>query len=95
LSLEQAVGAALRAWALGDRLQRQTGDEAKEGEQAATRPAQDDPASLYAHLRTTVAEKTVECAVLDRNQPGSSKYRALTADEIGQLLPGEMDLSHS
>jgi hypothetical protein len=25
--------------------------------------------------------------VLDRTQPGSSKYRTLTAEELGRLLP--------
>jgi hypothetical protein len=45
---------------------------------------------LFAHLREAVTEKTVECAVMERGAPGSSKYRALKADEIGRLLPSEM-----
>ena len=54
-----------------------------------------DAAGLYAHLRETVAEKTIECAVLDRNQPGSSKYRALTPEELGRLLPKDVRASLS
>lgn len=94
LALEQAIGAALRAWALGDRLQRKAAEEDK---------PQDFPAevslvdikSLYAHLRETVAEKTIECVVIDRTQPGSSKYRALAPDELGRLLPKDLNASLS
>lgn len=94
LALEQAIGAALRAWALGDRLQRKAAEEDK---------PQDSPAevslvdikSLYAHLRETVAEKTIECVVIDRTQPGSSKYRALAPDELGRLLPKDLNASLS
>jgi len=92
LSLEQAVGVALRTWALGDRSQCRAGEETAAGSQeAAGKPAATDPASLYAHLRVTVAEKTIECAVLDRNQPGSSKYRAFTPAELGRLLPKDIN----
>jgi proteasome alpha subunit len=49
-----------------------------------------DAPSLYAHLRETVAEKTIECAVLDRSQAGSSKYRALAPGELGRLLPKDV-----
>jgi proteasome alpha subunit len=89
LSLEQAVGAALRAWALGDRAQRQAVEEASRGEDDKARARQEpaDAVALYAHLSEKVAEKTIECALLDRNQPGSSKYRALAPDELGRLLP--------
>jgi proteasome alpha subunit len=49
-----------------------------------------DAASLLAHLRSTVGEKSIECAVLERNYPGTSKYRALKADELGRLLPKDL-----
>lgn len=95
-SLEQACGIALRAWALGDRSQRRTGEEAGErSQEVAGKPAAIDAASLYAHLRDTVAEKTVECVVLDRNQSGSSKYRAVTSDELGRLLPKDLGIALS
>lgn len=90
-SLEQACGIALRAWALGDRAQRKAGEDRSEQNPATTEsPAAIDAAALYAHLRDAVAEKTVECALLDRNQPGSSKYRVLTPDELGRLLPKDI-----
>ena len=95
LSLEQALRAALLAWALGDRLQRQAAEmEGDRGPQAAEVPSV-DAAGLYAHVRATVAEKTLECAVLDRAQPGSSKYRALLPEELGRLLPKDVNLSLS
>ncbi len=95
LSLELALGAALRAWALGDRLQRQAAEtEGDRGPQAAEVQSV-DAAGLYAHVRATVAEKTLECAVLDRAQPGSSKYRALLPEELGRLLPKDVNLSLS
>ncbi len=50
-------------------------------------PAAMDAASLYTHLRDSVADKTIECALLDRSQSGSSKYRAVTTDELSRLLP--------
>jgi len=46
-----------------------------------------DTTALLAHVRKTVAEKSLECVVLERNGPGSSKYRALRSDELGRLLP--------
>ena len=94
LSLAQAVGAALRAWALGDRAQGQASEDKERGDekqQPAAKPASMDAASLSAHLREQVAGKTVECAVLDRNQPGTSKYRALSSDELGRLLPNDLN----
>ena len=95
-SLEQACGMALRAWALGDRSQRKAGEDRSEQNPATTEsPAAIDAASLYAHLRDAVAEKTVECALLDRNQPGSSKYRVLTPDELGRLLPKDIGVVFS
>lgn len=88
-SLEQACGIALRAWALGDRLQCKATEEPSEGSSAG-QPADTDAVSLYAYLRDRVAEKTVECALMDRHLSGSSKYRALASDEIGRLLPKDL-----
>jgi proteasome alpha subunit len=95
-SLEQACGIALRTWALGDRSQRKTGEDKAEQSPATTeKPAATDATSLYAYLRDAVTEKTVECALLDRNQPGSSKYRVLTPDELGRLLPKDVGIALS
>jgi proteasome alpha subunit len=92
--LEQAFGIALRAWALGDRLQRKAVEEPSAGSPAG-QPDDTEAASLYAYLRDRVAEKTVECALLDRHLSGSSKYRALTSDDIGGLLPIDLTITLS
>lgn len=94
LSLEQAVGVTLRAWALGDCAQQQAVEESNRSDDrnkpSATSALPTDAASLLAHLRSTVGEKSIECAVLERNYPGTSKYRALKADELGRLLPKDL-----
>ncbi len=89
LPLDRAVAAALSAWALGDHLQAK-GRAAEEENQEAVPPAPVDRATLHAHVRQSVKEKTIECVLLDREQPGTSKYRALKPDDLGRLLPGEM-----
>ena len=48
--------------------------------------ADQDKDALLAHLRETAAEKTIECAVLERT-PCSSKYRTLKPHDLGRLLP--------
>lgn len=92
-SLGQALASSLRAWAVGDRAQRQAREEhdlSDEKRSGAGTPVPADAAVLSAHLRETVPEKTIECAVLDRAQPGSSKYRALAPEELGRLLPTDL-----
>ncbi len=94
-SLKQALEQALKAWAVGSLAQQMEPDEEpgegqKEGPESAP-PASDgqppgDP-TLFAHLREVSAERTIECIVLERNLPGSSKYRAVTQDDLTQLLP--------
>jgi proteasome alpha subunit len=88
-SLPRAVSSALQAWALGSMAQQRAD---AEGDHEAPKPAPSTPdtTALFTHLRKTVAEKTVECAVMERGAPGSSKYRVLTAGELGSLLPAEM-----
>ena len=95
LSLEQAAGIALRAWAVGNLAQRMAREATEGGQDAPSKPIATDTAVLYAHLGETVAEKTIECALLDRNQPGSSKYRMLTSEELGRLLPKDIKPSLS
>ncbi|MEW6245267.1 MAG: proteasome subunit alpha [Nitrospirota bacterium] len=96
-SLEQAVSSAVCAWAVGSLAQILERTEDRQGEEKPSRsnhaqpaPSAPDKARLLAHLRETVAEKTLECAVLERGAPGSSKYRALKPDEVGRLLPREL-----
>jgi len=95
-SLAQALAGSLRAWALGDLGQRQVGDERSRGdEKAAAGESKDltDNSLLSAHVREVLSKKTLECAVLDRVQAGSSKYRALSQEVIGSLLPPELKLA--
>lgn len=89
-SLGGALAASLLVWALGDRAQRQALDGQDRGDQkhrAADTPDSVENDTLSAHLRDTLSEKSIECAVLDRTQSGPSKYRTLTPEEWGRLLP--------
>jgi proteasome alpha subunit len=93
LSLEQALDLALRAWAIGSLAHQQ--DEADQqaeakpptsgaGSSAAAIPSSD---TLLAHVRGIVSGRTIECAVLDRQTPGTSKYRTIKPADLSHLLP--------
>ena len=93
LSLAQALDLALRAWAIGSLAQQQ--DEADQqteakpptsgaGVVAAAIPSSD---ALIAHVRGLAIERTIECALLERQAPGSSKYRPLKQADLSRLLP--------
>ena len=93
LSLEQALDLALCAWAIGSLAHQQ--DEADQQAEAkpvlsgasssvAATPSSD---TLIAHVRSIVGERTIECAVLERQAPGSSKYRSLKQVDLSRLLP--------
>lgn len=98
-TLQEAVNLAAMAWAVGSLTQSRE-DEARDPTdpthplKAQPSPSSADPQSLFSHLRETVAEKTVECVVLERGLAGSSKYRALRPDELGRLLPQDMTARH-
>ncbi len=96
-SLKDAVDAAIRTWAVGDRAQRQALEGAEGYDEAKTGPDQQetDPETLYAHLRRCISEKTIECALLDRHAQGPSKYRTLGADELETVLPSDLSSSRS
>lgn len=91
-TLQVSVETALQTWAIGSL--HQTQEELKPDEPNKSGPAttvQNDPAfdetKILDHLRDTLSEKTLECAVLERNAPGSSKYRPLSPEETRSLLP--------
>lgn len=97
VSLEDAVDAAIRTWAVGDRAQRSVLEDG-EGQNDAmigSNEQVNDVETLYAHLRRCIAEKRIECALLDRQVQGPSKYRALEADELGRVLPKQLSASIS
>jgi proteasome alpha subunit len=61
----------------------------RKDEKESDKPVAQEPddAALLAHLRETLADKTLEGAVLERQAPGSSKYRAITREELASLVP--------
>lgn len=93
LSLEQALNLALRGWAIGSMAQQQ----AEADQQAEPKPAASGASSsaaavpssddLITHVRGIAGERMIECAVLERQAPGTSKYRSLKQAELSQLLP--------
>ena len=91
--LKEALRVALRAWALGSSLQQKGHRDDTEGpsgdaaESKGQEPSPPDEAALSAHLQEVLPDKTIECAVIERQAPGSSKYRSLKPDELRDLLP--------
>lgn len=95
VSLKDAVDAAIRTWAVGDRAQRSALENGEDHDEAKVGPDQQmtDVETLYEHLRRCIAEKAIECALLDRQVQGPSKYRALEADELRTVLPTDLSPS--
>lgn len=100
LTLAGALEAALRAWGLGALAQGQAFGDAREDEGRerdrksgdSDSPAEStaDPAAVTTHLREQMTERTVECAVLERQLAGSSKYRVIKPDDLAGLLPSSL-----
>lgn len=80
LSAKEALKVALRTWAVSEFS---TGSEGTRKEESA--PTDDQ---LDSFLKKTIEEKVIEAALLDRTQPGSSKYRMVTEEEIEASLRG-------
>ena len=97
MSLKDAMDVAIRTWAVGDRAQRPALEDGARGDEANDGPHQQvtDAETLYAHLRRCIAEKTIECALLDRRVQGPSKYRVLEADELWAVLPEDLSPSRT
>jgi proteasome alpha subunit len=93
LSLEQALDLALCTWAIGSLAHQQDEvDQEAETKQPASglgssATAIPDRDALIAHVRDLTGERTIECAVLDRQTPGTSKYRSLKLADLSRLLP--------
>jgi proteasome alpha subunit len=93
--LAQALEIALCTWAVGSLAQVMPEPSAEE-EAAGSGPSEgtsgtvtstQDKTALLAYVRKTVEEKPLECVLLERKGPGSSKYRALRPDELSALFP--------
>lgn len=89
-SLGEAFEIALRTWALGSLAQASESQDVehddKEGKsKTEAPPAPKHETKLIAHLRETLSDKTIECALLERQASGSSKYRPLKKEELSRL----------
>lgn len=95
-SLGAMVNAAIRAWALGSLSQKyvEMDDPLPPSEENSTTPTGESVTEeeLLGHVHSALAEKTLECAILERHAPGSSTYRPVGQEELLALLPW---LSHT
>ncbi len=84
LSWGEALKVALRAWAICQLPL------SPEPEKPAEKKFESLPTNkeIDAVLKTSLQDRTIEVALLDRTQPGSSKYRALSQEEIQTVLKG-------
>jgi proteasome alpha subunit len=93
LSLEQALDLSLRAWAIGSLAhQQEESDQRAEAEPPASEAGSSVAAIpgadvLVAHVRSIASGRTIECALLERQAPGTSKYRSLKPADFARLLP--------
>ena len=87
-----AVIVPLNAWGTGSLAQRHIESDQEDRKDSTPSPSVSSPdaQAIEAHLRESLVEKTIECAVLERNAPGSSKYRALKPEELNGLLPASL-----
>ena len=87
-SLEQAISAAVCAWAVGERAQcHAMKKEGPDDEAQGSDPPSTDREALYAYIAKSLTDRRIECAVLDRQVRGSSKYRPIDSDELTRVLP--------
>lgn len=88
---QSVAEAAARTWATGALLQRQVeSGETDDNEPTDSTTSETEPFSedtLQDCLRETLAEKTLECAILEKEAPGSSKYRTLSPEETHACFP--------
>ncbi len=88
-SLDRAVTGSLLAWAMGDQAQRRLEADSHDTKEHQV-TVSEDPAELAGHLRERMPGKILECVLLDRHERGSSKYRALTPNELSRMLPPDL-----
>ncbi len=93
LSLEQALDLALRAWAIGSLAHQQDESDQRAETQSsvsgagASEAAVLGPDVLREHVRSLAGGRMLECAVLEREAPGTSKYRSLKLTDLSGMLP--------
>lgn len=89
-TLQAVLEIAVRAWALGALSQNQDNENSESSSENKEIESGNDSISeehILEHLQNGLKDKTLECAVLERQAPGSSKYRTMTQEEIHALLP--------
>ena len=90
-TFQAVLEVAVRAWALGALSQSHDNEnaDATSSEKSDNAQANDSfsEEQILEHLKTVLTEKTLECAVLERHVPGSSKYRTVGQQELHSLLP--------
>ena len=91
-SLSSAFEIALKAWGIGSlahQPENSEGLQTGKSQSAEGSPPGDelDAKELVEHLRVALSEKSLECVLLDRTIPSSSKYRRLLPEETQQYLP--------
>ena len=90
-TLSSVLETALRTWGIGSLHQQEDPSNAEN----SSEPSESSTSSMESfsdekvlqHIQQTMSEKTLECSVLERQAPGSSKYRALKPEEVASLLP--------
>ncbi|MGE3154599.1 MAG: hypothetical protein AB7G48_06410 [Nitrospiraceae bacterium] len=100
LTMVRALETALHAWGVGSLAQRLADGDSRSddssnrgrtsGEPEVKAEPETDSAAITAYLREQMADRTVECAVLERQTTGSSKYRTVKVDEVTSLLWKEL-----
>jgi proteasome alpha subunit len=94
--LAQALSTCLLAWAAGSLAQREDDPDQVTERSSSSEAGSEAPAivpdrdALLEHLRKVRTEMSLECVILGRTLPGSSKYRALQAGELAGLLPPDL-----
>jgi proteasome alpha subunit len=97
-SLAQVLPSCLLAWAVGSLAQRDDDPDQDLSERASSRSDAGSTApavvpersQLLKHLRAIRTEMSLECVILGRAAPGSSKYRVVSAGELAELLPPDL-----
>ena len=97
-TLQAVLEVAVRAWALGALSQSHETEDSESSETETKKIEAPDHSfseeQILEHLQTGLKDKTLECAVLERQAPGSSKYRTMNQQEIFSLLPWLNQATH-
>lgn len=95
--LPEALSRCLLTWAVGSLAQRELETDQLQAEPTSASETRGgapavlpDRSALLEHLHQIRTEMSVECVMLGRAHPGTSKYRALKAGDLAGLLPPDL-----